>query len=342
VLLTAVADVVAAVHHRDLVPGQGSQLFRQVRLVSLHGHQVVRVALLDKVGGVIALGVQRIHRHHRAAKVPVVDVGQQRGERRDLVGLRRDLPGRCGQPVVVTHRGDHVDLRAVRALRAAQALAVHRERRPAARPGRRVGEPPRSATLLRLRLLVRGRRVGTRVLGQRGQLREPGSSQRGGVDLCIRVAQRLLIRHLIHPAQLVERRPETGQDLAAGRAAPLRDRHDRVVARRAHRAHPEGQQRGQPVAPALPATRIGHRSQPRQQPRITRRIGRHQGVPTAQTCREQDRGLELQRWTGEHGTPMIMSLENSMISQRRARSSLQARQSQQPPTRSSTEHPGLC
>lgn len=28
VLLTAVADVVAAVHHRDLVPGQGSQLFR--------------------------------------------------------------------------------------------------------------------------------------------------------------------------------------------------------------------------------------------------------------------------------------------------------------------------
>jgi len=94
VLLTAVAGVVAAVHHRDLVPGQGSQLFRQVRLVSLHGHQVVRVALPDEAGGVIALGVQRIHRHHRAAKVLVVDVGQQRGERRDLAGLRRDLPGR--------------------------------------------------------------------------------------------------------------------------------------------------------------------------------------------------------------------------------------------------------
>jgi hypothetical protein len=86
--------------------------------------------------------------------------------------------------------------------------------------------------------------------------------------------------------------------------------------------------------------RIGHRSQPREQPRITRRIGRHQGVPTAQTCREQDRGLELQRWTDEHGTPMIMSLENSMISQRRARSSLQPRQSQQPQTRSSTNTPG--
>jgi hypothetical protein len=54
----------------------------------------VRVALLDEAGGVIALGVQRIHRHHRAAKVLVVDAGQQRGERRDLVRLRRDLPGR--------------------------------------------------------------------------------------------------------------------------------------------------------------------------------------------------------------------------------------------------------
>jgi hypothetical protein len=63
-------------------------------------------------------------------------------------------------------------------------------------------------------------------------------------------------------------------------------------------------------------------------------------VPTAQTGREQDRGLELQRWTDEHGTPMIMSLENSKISQRHARSSLQARQSQQPQTRSSTEHSG--
>jgi hypothetical protein len=27
--------------------------------------------------------------------------------------------------------------------------------------------------------------------------------------------------------------------------------------------------------------------------RITIRIGRHQGVPTAQTCRKQDGGLEL-------------------------------------------------
>ena len=73
----------------------GAQLvFRQVRLVSLHGHQVVRVVLLDEVGGVIALGVQRIHRHHRAAKVLVVDIGQQRAEPRDLAGLRRDLPGR--------------------------------------------------------------------------------------------------------------------------------------------------------------------------------------------------------------------------------------------------------
>jgi hypothetical protein len=94
VLLTAVAGVVAAVRHRDLVPGQGSQLSRQVRLVSLHGRQVVRVALPGEAGGVTALGVQRIHRHHRAARVLVADVGQQRGERRDLAGLRRDLPGR--------------------------------------------------------------------------------------------------------------------------------------------------------------------------------------------------------------------------------------------------------
>jgi hypothetical protein len=65
----------------------------------------VRVALLDKVGGVIAPGVQRIHRHHRAAKVPVVDAGQQRGERRDLVGLRRDLPDRSDAAQIAANVG---------------------------------------------------------------------------------------------------------------------------------------------------------------------------------------------------------------------------------------------
>jgi hypothetical protein len=93
---------------------------------------------------VIALGVQRIHRHHRAAKVLVVDVGQQRGERRDLVGLRRDLPGRSGQPAVVTHRGDHVDLRAVRAPRDGPGPG-RRPSGPTARSPRPSRGPPRSS-----------------------------------------------------------------------------------------------------------------------------------------------------------------------------------------------------
>lgn len=52
---------------------------------------VVRVTVLDEVAGVVLLRVHRVHRDHGLAQVRVVDGVQERGELRNLVGLRADL-----------------------------------------------------------------------------------------------------------------------------------------------------------------------------------------------------------------------------------------------------------
>lgn len=59
-------------------------------MVAFHRQQVVRVTVLDEVAGVVLLRVHRVHRDHGLAQVRVVDGVQERGELRNLVGLRAD------------------------------------------------------------------------------------------------------------------------------------------------------------------------------------------------------------------------------------------------------------
>jgi hypothetical protein len=84
----AVADLV---HDRDGRPGQVGELGVQGGLVGLDDEHVVRAAGAQPVG-VGVLGVQGVGGDHRAdQRTRAVDALQQRGERRDFVGLVVDL-----------------------------------------------------------------------------------------------------------------------------------------------------------------------------------------------------------------------------------------------------------
>lgn len=98
-------------------------------LVVLDGQQVVS-AVFAQVGGVVALGVEGIGGNDRPREICVVDLVEERCELGDFVGLRADLAGGESDTVAVTDGGQDEDPAAVRAPRATQALAVHRDRPP--------------------------------------------------------------------------------------------------------------------------------------------------------------------------------------------------------------------
>lgn len=77
---------------RHLGPGQRFEQGVQRRLVRLHGHHQIGAAGGD-LAGVCGLGVQRIRDDDHAVQgaEQLLDLVQQRSERRDLVRLGRDL-----------------------------------------------------------------------------------------------------------------------------------------------------------------------------------------------------------------------------------------------------------
>jgi hypothetical protein len=85
-------------------------------------------AAFVQVGGVVALGVEGVGGDDGPREIRVVGLVEQGCELGDPVGLRADFArGEC-DAVAVADRGQHEDPAAVRSLRAAQALAVHRDR----------------------------------------------------------------------------------------------------------------------------------------------------------------------------------------------------------------------
>jgi hypothetical protein len=73
---------------RDVAPGQGRELGAQLRLVVLHGQDVVRAALIHQVAGVLALSMHRICGHDGTTEADLV---QEHGQHRDLVRLHLDI-----------------------------------------------------------------------------------------------------------------------------------------------------------------------------------------------------------------------------------------------------------
>jgi hypothetical protein len=135
---TAVPVVAGAVAHGHVVPGQPGAAVQQGGLVGLDNQQVVRLFLGDQELGGVGVGVQGIGGDHHPGKVQVV---QQRPQRGDLTGSAVDLAlgqhGAGGQ----VHRGQQVDLAALRIGGAAQGLAVDRHGAPAPARAVTVGQP---------------------------------------------------------------------------------------------------------------------------------------------------------------------------------------------------------
>ncbi|ODA73932.1 hypothetical protein APS67_001858 [Streptomyces sp. AVP053U2] len=255
--VAAVAAGVVAVDDGDLLPGQGVELTGLAALVVLDGQQVVGAAFVQ-VGGVVALGVEGIGGHDRPLEVGVVDLVEEGLELGDFVGLRADLAGGEGDAVAVPDGGQDEDPAAVRAPRAARALAVHRDR-PA--PGAHrfgAGGRPVGAALFAFDAAVGHERLGR--VGQQGpQVVVAGRADLTGIEPPQNGAQGLLARDPVAAAQRMVGQTESGQFLRRRTSAPLRRRCDGVMARRGHRTDHQGQQRGDPVAhPARPA-RIGDR-----------------------------------------------------------------------------------
>jgi len=86
VLAAAVAGLSGAAGDRHRAPGQGLELGVQAGLAAFDGEDVARAAA-GQVAGVPALGVQRAGGDDRPADGDAV---QQRGQHRDLAGLRLD------------------------------------------------------------------------------------------------------------------------------------------------------------------------------------------------------------------------------------------------------------
>jgi hypothetical protein len=98
------------------------------------------VGLLDgyqELGG-LAVGLQRVRRHHHAGEI---QVGQQRLEAGHLTGRAADLALGEHRTGGVVHHRQQVDLAALGVSGAAQGLAVDRDRTPAAAGAVAVGKP---------------------------------------------------------------------------------------------------------------------------------------------------------------------------------------------------------
>jgi hypothetical protein len=116
--------VAGAVQHRHVVPGQPLAAVQEGGLVGLDGEQVVRLLDGDQEVRSLGVGLERVGGDHRAGQVQAL---KQRLEAGHLAGGAVDLA--LGQHPAggVLHGGQQVDLPAA-ATRAAQRLAVHRDR----------------------------------------------------------------------------------------------------------------------------------------------------------------------------------------------------------------------
>ena len=123
-LHAAVPAVILAVVRGERPLEQGLDLGQGAWLVAFDRKDVVRL-LLDQKLGMVPLGMQRVRGHDRAFQVHIL---QQQAELGDLVGLVIDLALRDDNGLLVRSRGQQVHRPPVRLLRAAYALAVHRDR----------------------------------------------------------------------------------------------------------------------------------------------------------------------------------------------------------------------
>ena len=179
----------------------------------------------------LALGVERVRRHHLPGQVQAL---QQWPELGDLVGLAVHLG--LGQDPAggVVHRRQQVHLRAGVVAAAAQGLAVDRDR------------PPRRAAR-------RSRPLRWVLVDQPGA---DGAVQRVGVDAGQHAAHGRLPGRPEGAGQRVTARPERGQDRPRRIRRPLADRGQRLGAGQ-HRSHRHGQHHAQRMPSAASPARVG-------------------------------------------------------------------------------------
>ena len=259
-LVTAVAPVVVAVDHGNLLPGQGVELTGLAALVVLDGQQVVSAAFAQ-VGGVVALGVEGIGGNDHPREIRVRRSGRGEVRAGDFVGLRADLARGESDTVAMTDGGQDEDPAAVRAPRATQALAVHRDRPPPQPYRLGAGGRPVGPALFTLGCAVGHHRLRPAGLcGQQGpKVVVTGRADLTGIEPPQDAVQGLLARHPVAAKERVVGQAEGGQFLRRRTSAPLRRRGDRVVAGRGHRADHQGQQRGEPAPHSASPSRIGNR-----------------------------------------------------------------------------------
>ena len=167
------AAVAGAVQHGDVVPGQAGATLQQGGLVGLDHEQVVSLLAGHQELGGITVGVQRVGGDHGAGQI---QVAQQRLEPGDLTGGAVDLAlGEHGAGGVV-HRGEQMDLPAVRGGRPAASC-----RRP--RPHVDAGRAGRAVTVSQPRADHGGqRRQGPRGPGSGGSWSRPVPTSRSGAS----------------------------------------------------------------------------------------------------------------------------------------------------------------
>ena len=225
----------------------------------------------------VALGVESVGGDDGPFEVGVVDLVEQGRELGYFVGLRADLAGGEGDPVAVPDSGEYEDAAAVRALRAAQALAVHRDGPAPAAHRFGAGGRPMDPALFAFDAAVgheRFRRAGS--AGQQGaKVVVAGRADLAGIQAAQNGAQGLLARDPVAAKQWVIGQAEGSQLLGGRTSAPLRRRGDRVMTGRCHRADHQGQQRRDPIPHPARPTRIGDRLElgdeaPDLIPRVTR------------------------------------------------------------------------
>jgi hypothetical protein len=207
------------------------------------------------------LGVQGIGGNDHPREIRVVDLVEERCELGHFVGLRADLAGGESDTVAVTDGGQDEDPAAVRAPRATQTLAVHRDRPPPELYRLGAGGRPMGPALFTLGAAAGHHRLRPAGLcGQQGpKVVVTGRADLTGIEPPQDAAQGLLARHPVAAKEWVVGQAEGGQLLRRRTSAPLRRRGDRVVAGRGHRADHQGQQRGEPVTHSASPSRIGDR-----------------------------------------------------------------------------------
>jgi hypothetical protein len=185
-----------------------------------------------QVGPVTVPGVQRVGGDHDVLQVEAVQQGPERG---DLVALGGDLPlGQDG--AAVRHRDQESDSRGLGGARAADRLAVHRDR-----PQRR---PPRG------RLPLRGGRLTGLQVGADRRVRCVA------VDAFEQAADGGGVRHGPLPGERVGREAQDAHDGLRDVRDPLADGDERAGAGQ-HRRRCRAQQGERRVAPPPGIARVG-------------------------------------------------------------------------------------